>query len=134
MGHIRDMSIRSHRLWALSILASALLLRLVVPAGWMPGTAADGSIRIELCTGQGVVEAWVDGDGKLHDQPAEKSANDQPCAYAGLGRAFAAPVAPLLVAAIAVPAPPILSPAPIVSIGRGLAAPPPPATGPPAHF
>ncbi|WP_238475461.1 DUF2946 family protein [Sphingomonas cavernae] len=119
---------------ALWIVACALLLRILVPAGWMPSTSADGAMRITLCTGQGMVEAWVGKDGTLQDKAPQKSEpkTDQPCSFAGLGIALdAAPAialdAPIFfvaAAAIALPA--------AVAIGRGLAAPPPPATGPPA--
>lgn len=132
MGHFRDMMLQSHRGWALSILAAALLLRLIVPAGWMPGTAADGSMQIELCTGQGVVKAWVGHDGQIKDNVPSQSSIDQPCAFAGLSMAIAH-IEPVVVmpAMLASVVPGILL-SRSISIGRGLAAPPPPATGPPA--
>ncbi len=72
-------------------------------------------------------------DGTVHEKAPVKhdGANDHPCAFAGLAQAFAAadPVA----LPITLPAPvidPPLVPA-SVAVGRGLAAPPPPQTGPP---
>lgn len=115
---------------ALTLLALALAVRLLVPAGWMP--AQGQGFAITLCTGAGAVEAWVDADGKLGKRPAAPdSGNGKHCAFAGLGAPLpgpmaepAAPFAP----AVTISPPPALT----AAVGRGLAAPPPPATGPPA--
>jgi len=118
--------------WLLAFVILVLAARMVVPAGWMP-TFADGRATITLCTGAGMVEAWVDADGKIHKQsPAKKGAGDQPCAFAGLGGAADAPV--FETASLALPFAPqrLNNKATAVAIGLGLAAPPPPATAPPA--
>ena len=118
---------------AMAILGAALLLRVLIPTGWMPAHAADGSIAITLCTPGGISHAWVDAEGTLHDkQPHQKSGADQPCAFAGLAMTGDVPMA-----AIGLPATPSADRAdPVlpsnVSVGRGLAAPPPPSTGPPS--
>jgi hypothetical protein len=118
--------------WLLAFVILALAMRMVVPAGWMP-SFADGRATITLCTGAGMVEAWVDADGKIHkDSPAKKSANDQPCAFAGLSAAADAPS----YAEISLEPVPSPQSVPVttltgVAIGLGLAAPPPPAIGPP---
>jgi hypothetical protein len=116
----------------LALMIFALAVRMIIPTGWMPSMIA-GKATITLCTGAGMVEAWVDADGKIHkDSPAKKGAGDQPCAFAGLSAAADAPsyaelsLEPLL--------PPQLVPGAAltgVAIGLGLAAPPPPAIGPP---
>lgn len=137
----------------LALLASALLLRILVPAGWMP--ASDGRFAIVPCSGSGelgapepspAAHAGHHGYG-THDAHASHASHagqdkpghhqhqqgqaDHPCTFAGLGFAFAEPVLP------APPPPPALLmaarplPALAVSVGRGLAAPPPPSTGPP---
>lgn len=116
----------------LLLVACALLLRVAIPAGWMPTTGADGLVRITLCTGQGQMEAWVDGDGRIHDRKPEPK-TDHPCAFAGLiaPAIDAAPIdAPLPFARTGDVAPAFAHAT--VAIGRGLAAPPPPPTGPPA--
>lgn len=116
----------------MALLALALAMRVLVPAGWMP--AAGQGLAITLCSGEGAVTAWVDADGKIHKHdPAQGSMADHPCAFAGMG-------APMLGGDL--PAPPAMLPAPRdeiariaqapAAIGQGLAAPPPPATGPPA--
>jgi len=120
---------------ALFLFACALLLRVVVPGGWMPTTGADGLVRITMCTGMGPVEAWLDADGKLHDTSPAKGEpkTDQPCAFAGLiaPALDPAPVAPPFRATAERDRLPAFA-TNEVAIGRGLAAPPPPPTGPPA--
>ncbi len=119
--------------WFLAVLLLAVAMRMIVPAGWMP-SFAEGKTTITLCTGAGMVEAWVDADGKIHkESPAKKGAGDQLCAFAGLSGA--ADATPFNVASLALPfAVQMLSNtmAHSVAVGLGLAAPPPPATAPPA--
>ena len=43
---------RRPRMLALAVLACALLLRLLVPAGWMPVSDANG-VHLTLCSGTG---------------------------------------------------------------------------------
>ena len=126
------------------LLVCALLLRALIPAGWMP--AANGSFGLELCAGMG-----EDGAGARFRQEAQRvldqalagsaqhrngdrsddSQKHQPCAFSGLAMAFAPPETAALTMPPAVGA--SLRPASFTAApGRGLAAPPPPATGPPA--
>lgn len=115
---------------ALALIACALLLRIAVPGGWMP---SDQGRWIELCTGKGMVTAFVDARGTLHDSdPGKLHEAKQHCAFAG----FSAPFDPPLSVEpqprfAATDAPPASRPL-FVTVGRGLAAPPPPSTGPPA--
>ena len=126
-------SLRRRLAW-LMLLVVALLARGLAPEGWMPVANAAGGIEITLCNGTGPADAMVlTPDGKLHHKvPGGGHGGDHPCAFAGVGVADASPPVPQIVAptrpAIAVPA---LSD-PATQPGRGLAAPPPPATGPPA--
>ena len=106
---------------------------MAVPAGWMPSMVA-GKATITLCTGAGMVEAWVDADGKIHkESPAKKGAGDQPCAFAGLGASADVPMVDVVPLAQSF-APQLIrnNKATSVAVGLGLAAPPPPATAPPA--
>lgn len=91
-----------NRRLALWIVACALMLRMLVPAGWMPSTGADGAVRITLCTGQGPVEAWLGKDGALHGKAPQKSdpGTNQPCSFAGMGSALADVAAPVLEAPV----------------------------------
>jgi hypothetical protein len=129
---MRPMS-RFNRNGLIAFIILALAVRMVIPVGWMPSMVA-GKATIMLCTGAGMVEAWVDVDGKIHkESPAKKGVADQPCAFAGLGGA--ADVSTFDVASLALPFAPQLihnNRATAVAVGLGLAAPPPPATAPPA--
>lgn len=119
---------------AFGLVALALLLRVMIPAGFMP--AAGQGLAIELCTGMGATPAWVDADGKVHKgRPDKGSAADHPCAFAGFGALIDLP------APVATPAPPfrlvvaaLVARVAAASVGQGLAAPPPPQTGPPASL
>lgn len=118
----------------LMLLIGALLARGLAPEGWMPVANASGGIEIALCNGMGPGDAMVlTPGGKLHHKaPAKGQTGDHPCAFAGMGTADAAPPLPALTTPLqrdaAAP-----SRARVASVpGRGLAAPPPPATGPPA--
>ncbi len=121
---------------ALLLLACALLLR--VPAGWMPEARADGSVTLGWCSGtshdvpEAATALIAKAMGDRGEKPA-KPAAEQPCAFAAAAQPLAA----------ADPAPAILPPAPIEAPaparlallpGRGLAAPPPLATGPPSFL
>ena len=112
----------------LVLIGLALAVRVLVPSGWMPDQAR--GFAITLCTGAGAEAAWVDADGNIHKK-APATAPDHPCAFAGMA-------APMLGgdAAVAIVAPASVELAapvrPLVAIGQGLAAPPPPSTGPPA--
>jgi hypothetical protein len=128
------------------LLASfALLLRILIPSGWMP--AAD---RVGLMPCFGTVAATTMHSGGMADHAgdhltgrhgsngsghSESDKGDRPCAFVGFACALAEPdglSAPL----------PAFRPASILlaalaqapAIGAGLAAPPPPPTGPPATF
>lgn len=131
-GGIRDGRLMPRPV-ALAILGAALLLRVLVPTGWMPAHGADGFTHITLCTPNGVAHAWVDADGAIHDKkPHEKSGADQPCAFTGLAMAGDLPAIAALLATIAPSAAAPSIAGARASIGHGLAAPPPPSTGPPA--
>lgn len=114
---------------ALTLLGLALALRVLVPAGWMPANEGRG-FAITLCSGSAMHTAWVDAEGKVHKQ-APAQGGDQHCAFAGLGTPMLGSdfPAPVLQPARADAAPAVSEA--LASIGQGLAAPPPPATGPP---
>jgi hypothetical protein len=120
---------------ALALLACALALRLLIPAGWMPVADAQG-LHLVLCSGSGPLEmpsahAMHGMKGMDHRHHHDHSMPDHPCAFAGLGVAMAEPFLPLLALPAQVATVGLDHAGATVSIGRGLAAPPPPATGPP---
>ena len=111
------------------LLGCAILLRALVPTGWMP-VANDGKLRLVLCSGRTVVvEHPLAGHHGGKDKQSSSHA-DQPCAFAGLALPWIGAEGELILSLAAVPA---AAPALyfLVSIGRGLPAPPPPSTGPP---
>ncbi len=121
-----------HRV-ALAILSCAMLLRVLIPAGWMPTSGVDGMFRISICTGMGAQTAWIDRDGKIHKEAPKSGHHDpQPCGFGVLALGLDLPQA----SAITLPALSSVAVALITRqmlvVGQGLAAPPPPATGPPS--
>ena len=121
----------------LALVALALAVKLVIPAGFMVGAPQAGAgFPLVLCTSQGtVVIAAKDGFGQTHapdKAPDDKSSHDHPCVFGGHGVATAP--------ALALIATPVefahyrltpAAPTPTLAPGRGLAAPPLPARGPP---
>ena len=103
------------RWWAL-LLAAVMVARLLAPEGWMPVRGG-----VALCSGMA-----MGGGSPAHPAPERR------CDFA-----LAAPTAPPppTVAVVLPPSPPVPSrpiARPFTAPGRGLAAPPPFATGPPA--
>ncbi len=124
---------RSRTAMMLALLLCALFTRTLVPAGWMPAITGEG-YTITLCTGAGAMSVWVDGEGQVHKQkPSNTDRTDQPCAFAGFLNAVTLPdmIGPPL-PFVAYVAARVVLPVTTLAIGRGLAAPPPPPTGPPA--
>ena len=119
----------------LTLAAFALLVKILVPTGWMVGPRTDAlPFPIVICTGDGAMilaagEVPPGHDGQ--DAPGESSAKQSPCAFAGQGATLAPP---LMVAALEVvfpyAAPPAATPAPH-RYGPGITGPPLPARGPP---
>ena len=121
----------------LAVLALAVLARLAVPAGWMPVADANGP-RLTICTGMGPLDG-PDRAGSMPDMAAHHAPGDHKqdygnhvCPFAAAAVALAEPVLPTLdmPPVAAHERPPLRNLA--VAVGRGLAAPPPPATGPPS--
>jgi hypothetical protein len=121
---------------ALTLLA--LAVRFAIPAGIMlEKPVEDGDLpALVLCTSAGMITVKADGfgipgktDPARHD---DSGTSGEPCVFAAVA-AHAAPPAP---AVLDLPAP-VAAPAPLWVVvqqrpGEGLAAPPPPATGPPS--
>lgn len=117
------------------LLFCALLLRALIPAGFMIGTAASGAPALVICPG--VEEAPAVHHMAMHGQmPAHHhdpaTHHEAPCPFGAL----AAPALPPEPPVVALPATPSVQVAPLVPLHTAqvpsLAAPPPPATGPPA--
>jgi hypothetical protein len=122
----------------------AVMVRALIPVGYMvtPADLAGSTSVIMLCTAQGYVARSVDlSTGKLvstskssdshRDAPAQKPADHSPCVFA----AASAIPAPESSPAIQLPTPAVSqtwADTSALAPGRGLAAPPPWPTGPPA--
>lgn len=126
----------------LALLVLCLSTRALIPAGWMPSFTSHGPALVP-CSGFSTAEQSLRGAhsgggehaahvGKGHDHPG-KSKHDvagQPCAFAAA--ALDLPSLASSAGHIELPAPSeLFVKPPEVAIGRGLAAPPPPSTGPP---
>lgn len=117
--------------WAMVALAVAL--RLTVLPGYMI-QAAPGALTVVVCTANGAVSQLIAPPGSPsdpHEQQDEGDGKAPACAFAMAGASLAAPVAEIVAAAPPSSAAPLLPPERALTPGRGLAAPPPPATGPP---
>jgi hypothetical protein len=123
---------------ALVLALLALAVNVLVPSGFMPGRAARGAgVELVLCTGHGPVKvdgAAVAGGDDRGKAPAGKSSHEPLCAFAGHGAGVTAPdlaaFEPVEFVAYQAVAPARRQGD--VAPGRGLAAPPLPARGPPS--
>lgn len=116
----------------LAILAAVLFLRVLVPQGWMPVQTARGW-QITICTGTGPMQVTMPDIAGRHHAPGDQdhSAGDHPCTFAGLALALDRSLPPMLALPPVILADRLIMASRSIMIGRGLAAPPPPATGPP---
>jgi len=96
----------AHRHLALLLCAATLLLKLLVPGGYMIGSD-HGRVTIELCSGvvtQPMTAAMAETHGDMpgHGRSQDHGKAEMPCAFAGLSAASLGAVDPIqLVAAIA---------------------------------
>lgn len=84
-----------------ALLALALLMKLAVPAGFMP-TISDGRILVSVCSGTGPTTMVMTIPGVEHGKPDGDTRHDkaeQPCAFAGLSAPSLAAADPILLAA-----------------------------------
>jgi disulfide bond formation protein DsbB len=118
--------------WLFAVLLLAVLLRGIVPAGWMPALGPEGP-QLVICTAERAVAAPADWDAAAgHEVPAQ-SGDHEPCAFAGLGvsmlpMAIGISVGYALVAIVS--APPTGPPAPTRGLGHHFL---PPAQAPPVQ-
>jgi hypothetical protein len=125
MTGTRQDGARERRAW-LAFLFCALLLRALVPAGFMIGASASGSPALIVCPDAAPQIAMHGG----HHQKAPGKHRESPCPFGVLGAPALPPTPSVLAAAVPMVPPP--APAFVSrSIKASLAAPPPPSTGPP---
>lgn len=123
-------------------MAFALLFYVIIPQGYMIDTKSNSSngIAIKICNAQGVYDAFIDDKGEIsfskdkkqsqeHDNNADENGN-QHCNYSSFSNSnYINPFLEFNFASHQLENLPTIFD--IVGIGRGLAAPPPPKTGPP---
>jgi hypothetical protein len=125
------MILRSIRLdaWTRGVMvtlaALALAVRVLIPQGYMAPSQPGAAFALVICTDHGLIT--------LDDKPVPpgKSRTDSPCAFSGNLAAAAPPLATLARFEVWSSAPPRVEIRRDLAPGRGLAAPPPPAIGPP---
>ncbi|MGE4323325.1 MAG: DUF2946 family protein [Sphingobium sp.] len=88
-----------HRRLALWLVAAALMMKMLVPAGFMP-TMSHGTILVQLCSGMGpqTVAIEIPGLGDHDDGKDQHKAADQPCFFSGLTTPGLAGADPILLA------------------------------------
>jgi hypothetical protein len=116
----------------LLLLLLSVALRIAIPSGWMP---AGGGLHIKPCVAlSSAVTAHRPGSGH-HGGSAPAQSHQESCAFAAFAIPLLAPaetwtMPPFAIAAWSIAAWPVAR----GGIGRALAAPPPPQTGPPGRF
>ena len=137
MAHRPCTSFRT--VFATFLLLFAIAIRVVVPQGYMWAIGADGSPEMVSCSGvvasqtlSPLAAAALAAQHRSDERDHPGKTAEHPCA-------FAATSATVDLATVLHPVPPMLATTdapvplrPFVQPGRGLAAPPPPKTGPPA--
>lgn len=125
------------RLGAFALLA--LLVRALVPAGYMVAEAGEADGRylvVQMCDGHGSAAQIIDLDtGKVVDKSKSpdttNTSNDAPCVFA-MAAVVSLPTLAFEPALVRHVIATELAGISDVRPGRGIAAPPPPATGPPS--
>lgn len=134
---------QSPRWLTMLLLSLTLMARIIVPSGFMVAPAMAGAgPMIVICTGQGMMKMALPQAGipsaehgapGHHDDNHDDKAADHPCAFAAASASvdLAALLHPAAAIGVTANTAPVdrLVPRP----GLGLAAPPPPKTGPPLH-
>jgi hypothetical protein len=89
-----------HRALAAWVLSLALLMKVLVPAGYMIGNSA-GTITVELCSGYGPMKMTMAIPGMdQHQDKGDHQGKEMPCAFSGLATPSLAAVDPLLLALV----------------------------------
>lgn len=88
--------VRSNRLIATAFLVLALLVKLVVPAGFMP-VIDNGRIVISICSGTGPMALSIPDLG--HGPSDSHGKSEQPCLFSGLSASSLAATDPVVLAA-----------------------------------
>jgi hypothetical protein len=74
---------RTHARIAALIVALALVVRVLVPAGFMP-VVANGTITVSICTGYGPMQMDMKAPGAMGGDMGQGHKMQQPCAFSDL--------------------------------------------------
>lgn len=91
----------ANRPFACAIIALALMLKIAVPAGFMP-TMSNGQIVVSVCSDMGPATMVITIPGLKHsksDSEGQHGKAEQPCAFSGLSAPSLAAADPILLAA-----------------------------------
>lgn len=94
---------RTH-LWVTLLLLPALLSRVLVPAGFMPGTGADDTPTMRMCHGAGplpqLAQSPAGDDGQA---PGNRGHHEAPCVFAAAGTVAPPPITLPILDGVALP-------------------------------
>jgi len=124
---------RTHAQFAALIVALALVVRVLVPAGFMP-VVANGTITVSICTGYGPMRMDMKAPGQMADDMGQGHKVQQPCAFSDLAMPGLPGADPILLAvalAFIIAVGFIAAPALLLRRGRHAW---PPLRGPPLPF
>lgn len=90
----------ANRPFACAVFALALLMKIVVPSGFMP-TISNGQVVVSVCSGMGPTTMVMTIPGLEHKSSGDSHGGkaEQPCAFAGLSAPSLAAANPVLLAA-----------------------------------
>ena len=100
MHRLRNL-VLANRPFACAVLALALMMKLVMPAGYMP-TVSSGQIIVSICSGTGPMTMVMTIPGLEHGKSegdGHQGKTEQPCAFSGLNAPSLAAADPVLLAA-----------------------------------
>ena len=130
---------RARAVTLLPLLLICLIARGLIPAGWMPSFTQQG-VSLVLCSGvtaESVVQPSAHGDhsghhgtGRDHPDKSKHDMGGQQCSFAAAAVDLPSPVQPADPTDLPAAGQHFAKPQE-VAVGQGLAAPPPPSTGPP---
>jgi hypothetical protein len=86
-----------HRALAAGLVLAALLMKFLVPGGFMP-VASNGTITIALCGGQGPQMMAMPGMAGRHGERDSPAKSEMPCGFSGLSAPSLAAADPIILA------------------------------------
>ncbi|WP_323133420.1 DUF2946 family protein [Sphingobium soli] len=99
MHRLRNL-VFANRPFACAVVAFALMMKIVMPAGFMP-TVSNGQIVVSICSGTGPMTMVMTIPGLEHGKSegdGHQGKAEQPCAFSGLSAPSLAAADPILLA------------------------------------